>query len=452
MAITISLYSKFQKRVNSTKIPSGTKRDFEVTLKSDTSRYYPTFDLHTGVDISQYNYVEWDGRYYYVKDIIYYRHNSYYVQCEIDVMTSWRANILATTAFIIYSQSSYNSDIIDTRLGLTASVSKKIGVTMELPSYNISGCFVVEVAGYNNGTAYSPTAQYFVVNANVLKALNQKIFGMDKTIQEDLQNFFGGNLTTAITEVKHFPLDAAAISGTNAEITIGIYQSGITAPTLSAPVISTTKEITFTKPYSDWRGISCCKYWINLPGIPLVEVDAALVMRTDLQLAISYDMLSGDVVYTLFDVDAKKSVFKGSASLAQDVRTSVYGSNKIEQIGSMITHSIQSIVDFVVPSKHGEVDIINNFGFAKEISARGNVGGYASVIADHWIYTVTEYVNTSANPSSINSTIGRPAFKQGKIGDLSGRVQTLNASVQADAPQEFLDYINNTLDGGAFIE
>ena len=60
--------------------------------------------------------------------------------------------------------------------------------------------------------------------------------------------------------------------------------------------------------------------------------------------------------------------------------------------------------------------------------------------------------NTNVDPSSVGSTIGRPLNAVRNIGSLSGYVQTADAEVQTSAPDEYKTIMNDSLNGGMFIE
>ncbi|MBQ1507222.1 MAG: hypothetical protein IIZ36_02215, partial [Ruminococcus sp.] len=67
---------KMRKRPNSTKRTlSDSTTVNNITLKENTSIYSPTFILHTNP--SDYNYVVWGEKYYYIEDKIYVAYELY---------------------------------------------------------------------------------------------------------------------------------------------------------------------------------------------------------------------------------------------------------------------------------------------------------------------------------------------------------------------------------------
>ena len=88
----------FSKRPNSTAVPAGTGTSITVRLKDATSKFYPTFELSGA--FPGYTYIKWDNRYYFVDDILQVANGLYDMKCSIDVMGTWRADILGSSQFI----------------------------------------------------------------------------------------------------------------------------------------------------------------------------------------------------------------------------------------------------------------------------------------------------------------------------------------------------------------
>lgn len=86
MQITLG---KMRKRPNSTKRTlSASTTVNNITLKEATSIYSPTFILHT--DPSDYNYVVWGEKYYYIEDKIYVSYGVFQIVCKLDILATYR--------------------------------------------------------------------------------------------------------------------------------------------------------------------------------------------------------------------------------------------------------------------------------------------------------------------------------------------------------------------------
>ena len=109
----------FKKRRNSTKVPSELGASFELKLKDGCSIYNPSFIL-SSMDPINYNYLKWNNKYYYIDDIILIRQGLWNVVCSLDVLASYRTEILNTSAFVAYSSNNYDPNIPDARLSSQA--------------------------------------------------------------------------------------------------------------------------------------------------------------------------------------------------------------------------------------------------------------------------------------------------------------------------------------------
>lgn len=107
-----------KKRLNSTKnAPSdelGTH--YEVVLKDNTSFIDPVFRLKAESKPSA-NYLKFDGRYYWIRNIISIANNLYEIICHEDCLTTFKHHIQATSAFVLYD-STPNDQLPDSRLGI----------------------------------------------------------------------------------------------------------------------------------------------------------------------------------------------------------------------------------------------------------------------------------------------------------------------------------------------
>ena len=136
---------KFEKRYNSTKRPAGPGAVYNVQLKDATSIYTPVFTV-TNFG-TEFNYIKWDNRYYYVTDLEIIRNNIYNLTCQIDFLRSFYDNIANTTAFIDFSTSDYNAQIIDNRLPVATECTYYTNsaqiVTGGTPDFNL-GTYIIE--------------------------------------------------------------------------------------------------------------------------------------------------------------------------------------------------------------------------------------------------------------------------------------------------------------------
>ena len=107
--VTIGTMSK---RINSTKQTfSGTT--LSCKLKGPCGMQAPVFEVKGLTKGTFYNYASFEGRYYWVNEITYLTNDIQLVHCDIDPLATFKSGILATSAMVIYGDSSNWSKLID---------------------------------------------------------------------------------------------------------------------------------------------------------------------------------------------------------------------------------------------------------------------------------------------------------------------------------------------------
>ena len=89
---------------------------------------------------------------------------------------------------------------------------------------------------------------------------------------------------------------------------------------------------------------------------------------------------------------------------------------------------------------------------ATDASSVGSAGGSSAFNAHTKITLVLMAHNTNVDPSTVAGAIGRPLNAVRQIGKLSGYVQTADVEVPTTAPDEYKTVINDSLNGGMYIE
>lgn len=169
MSVTASFY-KFSKRKNSTKQPTGAGTDFSVDLKSGTSLLRPTL-LLSNSSYPDYNYCQFMGMYYFIRDIVSVRNDLWELYLIVDPLATAKADILASTQYVCYSSQSGNSWLADMRIPVLKSTTAS-KATSALPFINTNGFYVLSVVGGDSGVG---GCEVFAVNKSTLNALIQRV-------------------------------------------------------------------------------------------------------------------------------------------------------------------------------------------------------------------------------------------------------------------------------------
>lgn len=111
--ITLTI-GKMSKRPNSTKrVLTSSTSVTNVTLKENVDIKAPVFKLN--FDTSDYNYVIWGDRYYYIDNTVYISNNLWEIRCSLDILATYRDALLGQSCIKAYDTQGPNYHIDDLR-------------------------------------------------------------------------------------------------------------------------------------------------------------------------------------------------------------------------------------------------------------------------------------------------------------------------------------------------
>lgn len=206
MAITIQL-ATFSKRENSTAQYAGTWTDFSCTLKENCSVITPRVELHTATNVTAFNYAHISAfnRYYFIRDIEYYREETIlYLEC--DVLATYKSTIGSSTEYVLRSASNYDGDIEDNYYPIKA-LTQVTETGQDLMFRQAGGTtplsYVIGIVNNSSSHKFGAT-EYYVVNstelANIMGfLLGNNIFTESETVMNDIQ----GVVSTYVTEIQN---------------------------------------------------------------------------------------------------------------------------------------------------------------------------------------------------------------------------------------------------------
>ena len=150
MSITVG-FTTSSKRENSTKRLYMTESHY-CTFKNGCSLLNPTLllELETST-FPAYTAFKIENRYYNVRDIRSVRNNLFEIDGKIDVLATFKANILATTAYVIYDSTS-NSELPDNRLPIITTPVIRTAHSENPPFDDYDGVYILSITGSHNST------------------------------------------------------------------------------------------------------------------------------------------------------------------------------------------------------------------------------------------------------------------------------------------------------------
>lgn len=449
----VTAYSFFNKRKNSTKRPSGGHKR-NVVLLDDVSLYSPVFQ-------SEYwdyndNYCYWANRYYYVTDVVTLRQNLFEVHCEIDPLATWKDDIMNTTAFVTFSTSNFDIGIPDYRLSsdpITITKSTSVDVFPKL-----SEAYVVTYIGQNScpsvgiGDFWLEGLQKHIMSNKFVESTRNwyKGFcqgqGSDK-VDSNVIALLVGNNANCITSCIYMP----KFYGTKGHTIILAGGFNTSAQGLLAEHnYSETYniKIPWAFPNGDFRNrAQFTSMAVYLPGYGFIALNADNYQgQSSLPVQATLDSFTGEITYL---VDGKA---KGTCNTGYPVQI---GTSQKGNVVGALTGVAQAVASGYSGNAIGAIS--NGYNAVRSImgvdpSSVGSMGGATAFNAHRKIMVLTMSHNTNVDPASVASTIGRPLNAVKNIGRLSGYVQTSDVEVPTTAPDEYKTVINDSLNGGMYIE
>lgn len=115
MSFSVDLYQNESPVEKIGKTLSNSHTISDVVLKRDTSILRPVLLINSAQDIYTYNYmyISEFGRYYFIDDIRSVNNNMWEISAHVDVLETYKSQILANTAVIRRQSLKYNTYLND---------------------------------------------------------------------------------------------------------------------------------------------------------------------------------------------------------------------------------------------------------------------------------------------------------------------------------------------------
>ena len=165
MSFPVIFYT-FSKKPNSTLVPSSAGTTYNVVLKEPCSVINPVIELNGG-NKSPWNYcyiATWN-RYYFIDDWTA-DHGLWIAHCSVDVLASFRTDILNSSQFVLRSASSADSHLIDGMYPVTSKVDLRTLTLLNSSSQRPLGLTLRYVVAISNGASASQVGGCTYYNLN----------------------------------------------------------------------------------------------------------------------------------------------------------------------------------------------------------------------------------------------------------------------------------------------
>ena len=483
-------FYKFSKRKNSTKQPTGTGTQFDVNLKSGTSFISPTLLLnHSGVP--DYNYVSFEGSYYFIRDIVSVRQDLWEVYCAIDALATAKTAITSSTQYVCYSSSNSSVWLPDTRIPVLKSTAVHSSTASMSGLFNSNGFYVLSFVGKTG-------CELVCVNKSTLNALvseiqNWRDDGIQAVVNDDMslgydfsspeaaieslgkmtiQTGFVGNAyanaPNCIRSCIWVPFLLSAFSGASKPIWLGDYDTQQAGFELNANPTASSVSVSIPWTYSDWRRGVCEDVYLYLPLVGMVQLSGdSLTHASSITVEYSATGTDGVVCYRVVAGGEIIGTYGGQcsanypiginqqASAGQIMQSIIAGGEKVVNAGinsSLSPASMAAAVAGMAYEAAAASYTTTDLAMSRNTTCIGGIGGGAGVGLSLNITCYTVVHASLISPADMKDTMGLPTMKPMALSGLTGYCQCANAHVELDLPSVVMDAVDTYLNSGFYIE
>lgn len=484
----MKLYVMFiSKRHNSTLQPSG-GTEYDVFLKQDTSIINPTFIIDSNNLNLNVNYCRCTdtGRYYFIRDIICRNDHIYELVCEIDVLASFKAQITAKTANIMYAADS-NANIVDKRIPIQAglSVSESAAGMPTSLTPTTTGLVVLGIMGSgsvgnyvlsDSGKLYDLmdgfdnwwTGQMPASWTDVMESLKNMMEGFKQMV-------YSGGAPNCLHSAIALPVTGdASILGSNEPLYLGGYPcktaggADIEGLKINTRISNTSATVNIPWVHTGWRRHApYSNLYLYVPFFGNFSLPTNdLVNDSSLVCEFSLNYTSGDLSMSVKGNVSDKKVIVASTNIAMQLLFGSSGVSLTNQLKAGVTGAIGvGVAAAVTLATGGSAAPVfaaggamyanvaaSTFDAVNSAVAEGGGGGGSMSGLTRVIQCTCLTRQLSDEPANLAPRMGIPFFKADTIGNHSGYVQTDAFDMDGSCTSQERTLINNLMNSGVFIE
>ena len=463
------------KRHNSTLVPTSGV-DADLALKQGQSLLKPTFLLEFASKPTA-TMLEYEGRYYFVNDVRAIRTGLWELDCEVDPLSTYKADILATNAFVMYDTTA-NTEIIDKRLSVKTTTTISTASSSS-GSFFESTCVLLGIVGKQHTGVFAvsvATARDLLNDINTDWLDDPDMLEIpdvsDFSNWDDAAGAFMHNLTVGIRQliatgkagdcIKSaviVPVGANKFTGSSQTIWLGDYNTGVSGLLLdSSQRAVETQSVSIPWQFNDWRRNSpYTNVYLNIPYVGVIGLPTSQIMyESSLSLTI-FVSSNGNVTYNIYGGTSHRLISRCGANCGSSF---MIGSSNINPLGSSMATAgvagagIVGALATTVPGliAAGTAAITGTIAaITAEPICVGSTGG--GIFSDGAvIQCATLCRDTTVTPDSVSAVMGTPTMETKSLSGLTGYVETRNFSVSGAMTDTEREMINRLMDGGVYIE
>lgn len=483
MAYTCTLYRGFSKRINSTKQPTGGV-SYPCNIKHDTDFKNPVLEI-TAEDLSDVNYMQFNGDYFYVTSVIAHRNNVYEVAGVRDPMASYKAAIGSTSAFLMYSGNAFDAGaavnrVPDERLQISrvpeVAIERVALSSSKIAISPTSGSFLLSAVGENGGVASYvltlsamrslltniglDTQNRLAVNWNVQSvpqsveaALTDIRNGLWETLSNELAY---GNYAQSIKACYWIPF--IGFTGDVQTVYLGDYNTGVAGVVVGSAdkVIAETFVVPIPWPVTDWKRNNCLvQLYLPFCGTVVLPVDK-INNDSNINVRVAVDAISGNISYQVACGGVIYNVSGSNAAAPYAIGSSnITAANFMNGVASVVGGGISAVMG-VVPFMSGDaaggitsVAAGIQQAITPQIQCAGSVGGISAAGLETYLVCTVQYY-APIEPGNFQSLYGHPVMCV-RTPD-AGYNMFRGFAVECGGTPDEMTQINSFFNSGAFYE
>lgn len=473
MALTLNLYS-INKRSNSTKLPSGEGNAVSVNLKAPTSLIKPIFIID-GVN-ETYNFCKFEGRYYWIDDIIILNKDLMELHCSVDVLATYRSQILASTQYVLRSASNYDANVVDSFYPAKTQYTSYRDTALKIFN-NTTMSYVVGIIGntglndFNVGSiAYywlSPSEMSSLINylmSDSASWIDIETSEMSKGLQKALVN-----PNQYIASCIALPFSRPAQEGTwVGKIRYGWYDiapsESFRTRIIKPSEFMVSKQLTLPirkHPQASTRGnylnyAPYARYDVELQPFGLIPLDTTrLSTGNEITINVAVDITTGSAQMNIQPTDDPTStiVAYSMAQVGIPIQLSQLSVNGLEAFANIVNESASAASSLLSFNAAGAISSTTSAIVTSieaqfpQVEKSGSNGSFIETLLFPAIHSRFTHI-----VDSDNEDIGRPLCQKKVLSTLSGFTMVRDADIELNATTLEIDQVKSYLMEGFFIE
>lgn len=467
------------KRINSTlRWDYSGGESFDIVFKRDTDLDFPVFVLeYSGTPAWNVMYIAETLGYYWVTNIRSVRSGVWEVSAAMDVLATFKTEIMATPCYIEYGKnadaSGAQTRLPDTRQNVS-QVPQVFTASADITGGNINvqyGTYILAAVGAKGGVAA------YAVNAvnikKLLDSVNTTIQDAlaDKSTVEDILKYFSensiaqGSAIQAIRSCVWIPVSGTVFLDLPVQnIYLGDFDTGVVGRVLGEhPVKVYTTLIAIPWPAEDWKRMNC-QMLLYLPFIGTVSVPVDQCNNVSaLTVTLSLECITGGISvkvdagsYTVYAGSGNIGVPYAIGSSNVPIQNTIAGTvsattGALSMGGGLASILTGNIGGGIQAMAGGGGQVVSGLMQTLQpvVQCAGTLGGSAA-IGQSMQATLCLLYYAPLNDDAFQAAYGFPVMRMGA--PVAGFCKTRGFSLAAPARLEELQQVAAFMDSGVFIE